>query len=985
MINVRCMMIIACFTLFVGDAQLMSMFSSKSATAKSGVLNKGVSKSSTGANVGTGGAKVPKDVMQNGSAKINASKDTVPAEQQIEMQRNENDRAALKRTVSSEKVAATAPLATKVVGMNQRGLARSSSSSSVSSQASNAIIENGTKPIQDYVAVLENVGLQKVPTDQLQAAAKSIVDTQANPANKTLLGTGKEALSNLLFGSTPTGDRKIAPIQLQKDLSTLSWENPTNGVPESNIYKSLKIVEDIYSQPFKPETEAEAPYVKILQKKYPHVDQRVLLDYVREFLKDPIYEQKPAEGLAGRLRNTVNDMSKLDVTTKIELSVDDAGNILKVSPLQERYLTLKTLEAVNEKYFDFKIPATIKSDAIQLSSGMQKASSSSTHLNSLPVSNNIALVQPEMVGIQATIPIVKDISPGKGNAQNLLAIVPEATKGVFWSSSPLTPEKEAVKLNEIYDSYKNRNSNLENAFIALNKDILALEKNKTDASFATIRIAKDASKKMEDAIEVALVKKLVNTSLPIDQALQQSKNKLDDVMAWNSKDPLQDIVNKQYQEIYTKADRLLQQINSKFNEYALLDRTQALKKASTFEKNSNEVGDPFIIWSGVVYQLKRGTQAFKVEQTIARNLWNQSKPIEKVLTQLQFDIKDQKILDAIKLLESQYLIDLGSPDIVQNQAIQNLIQGLNDLSMGKTVKKINRSSNNLIELTPEIVQEITKYVSVLNLLVDKIGEMKTYTNALVPEKSKNFDANIKMLQTLQKDVNVKNLAEKVAALRNMVKDPHITIPDIKTAYDFIAFCKQMIEELQFRKAKRPWQKAVAQAREGWAAMRQEGKLSGVGNILAAIPQSAVAVDGILRENVTNSLAGIGIDENSLKPETKDKITAYIQRTIYLLLLFGPLGAGIYGSLSAEEKLRMQKAILRAFWGDVVTAVIVDKTGASESVAATGSVSEILLSAGLNKATGGYNPTEGTEEYKSSLERLQDKLAKQQADKAIAAG
>lgn len=979
MINLRRVMILVCFTLSVSDIQLNSMSTplKKTASTKS---------------VKSVDANSAKDVVMNSGLKRSSSKQNITPEQKMEMQHHESNKIALKRTSSSSSVAATAPPSPGVTihDMNRTSLSRSSSSSSIASQSANTVIENGTKPLRDYVEVLQNSGLKEVPKDLLQAAAKNIVDIQADAGNKGVGGLMTLASNVASGGLAKARDlKKIEPINLKKEVNDLVWENPTNGVPQSNIYKSLKIVEDIYKNPSKPMTEVEAPYVEVLSKKYSHVNKEILLDYVREFLRtQQKYEQKPAGITRSRWGGTVDDRSRpieikpIEVLQRLDLPKDKDGKLVSIdlSPLQERYLTLKTLEKVNEKYLSRQTVAKIQRDTLQLNEVAQNASSNNI-IRQVSRSNS-ALVAPEIPVEPVDIP---QVSSEKGNAQNLLNIVPEVTKS--WWSKPieLTEAQKEAKRDDIYNFYqkKYQSSNLESAFIALNKDIIALEKNKTDANQVTISIAKNASQKMEDAIAFALVKKIVHTELSIDQALTQSKKALEDVMARNSTDSLQVIVNQQYQKIYTEADRLLHKIKSKFNEYEQrMDRDKALQDALNFEAKSNGIGDSSIMWSGVIYQLKRETQAFKAEQAIANNLWNQSKPVEKALERLQLELKDTKAIEQIKFLESQYLINL---DISQKEAIAKLQEGLNDLSMERAVKKTSGAKNNAINFTPDVIQEINKYQSVLRSLAGKIDATTKYTDALMPEKSRNFDANIRMLQRLQKDVNLQNLEAKIKELKKAVKDSGDTIPDIKTAYEFLAYCKQMIEQLQLRKSKRLWQKAGTQAAEGWVGLTQGKLLSGSGNILASVPKGAVALDGIFRENVTSSLAAIGIDENSLQQETKDKITAYIQRTIYLLLLFGPLAAGIYGSLSLEEKLRMQKAILRAFWGDVATAVIVDKTGASEHAAASGNVSEILLSAGLNKATGGYNPNEGGEEYKGSLERLHDNLAaKQQAKTAAAA-
>lgn len=253
-----------------------------------------------------------------------------------------------------------------------------------------------TEPsIVPYVKEL-HTNYAAVPKDILLSATMQIIDIKnsagvtknaevpqviatENAGKRNVVADAKLGLYNLVAApanwltSAPpkvTEAKKISPQDI-KNSSNMDWHiisNPSE-VPLENVYKSLQVVNEIYSKTIVPITEVQVPYVQALQAKYPHVNKPLLVEYAREYLdahnkkytqkneqfrdKKGILRTEQSNDVANPTEIELADMTKdlLDLPTTRRSDKKIVLVESKLSTLEKLYQTIKTVEAMNKKYF----------------------------------------------------------------------------------------------------------------------------------------------------------------------------------------------------------------------------------------------------------------------------------------------------------------------------------------------------------------------------------------------------------------------------------------------------------------------------------------------------------------------------------------------------------------------------------------------------------------------------------------------------------
>lgn len=189
--------------------------------------------------------------------------------------------------------------------------------------------------------------------------------TAESPALVFRVGT---ALNNWFQGTPPKVSEPLPPTKVSpqdiKNSAKMDWQivaNPVD-VPLANVYKSLQVVNEIYSKNIVLMTKEQAPYVKALQAKYPNVNKQILVEYVRKWnpqygKKEVIFKDKN-EISRNKEVSDQNNLVSLKLAEIIKsLDADLPTKMLngkevltELSQLQELSMTIHTLEVMNKKY-----------------------------------------------------------------------------------------------------------------------------------------------------------------------------------------------------------------------------------------------------------------------------------------------------------------------------------------------------------------------------------------------------------------------------------------------------------------------------------------------------------------------------------------------------------------------------------------------------------------------------------------------------------
>ncbi len=799
-------------------------------------------------------------------------------------------------------------------------------------------------------------------------------------------------------------------------------------------------------------------YIAPLQAKYPNATSEQLQEYVQLVLAKEQSGQSPT-GLQLVVRKKNNPYPILEPNNVAEYNPrwpeQKSDGDLRSEPtgLQQLYKDLN--ESSNKQFVRSEQSNGVKEVALN-----EKASGGAIDTSSSQPSLKVAEQQPQAVDLnhvkvvnprvdnphasRAAVPVVLAVAqnPANGlegsfkssltlpkiddtpgaveNLYNAIDVRPVEKKGWIYGTSTTSVTAEQItssinKKNKVFDiqkSYENRYNNQEAAFIALNKDIIALEDkiptiqdNSMQASLEKLKTnAEIASNAMNKEIIAAKVQDLLSQLLPASQeiSIQRALNDFaidraninNQIKGLSKTDPVAIKIEAQYKAVYRKVHNLLEiiernvenlelQLNNLTSEMAknkinkelkpFADRELDKAKRDNRSDQSEVTQEQYFLANQKVEQLKL---ILKLKGQDSQALKNVKVEANAIATNL---IKDE----VIKYNKKDIQLDpfkIGLPILIDKLVSDKVVQGQDNLQQEKMrefLKEYKADPNYNINHAFEKLNELAQDEAFKNINNEQFGKtLELYTQVInelylkILKHESNKKVVEKYIQGLEK--NKLSLSKNMQNIKTMIAELE-KIPENNRKEQITE--KQQEEFNKFVDIKKISEKTtVAELLELYEGVRDKlleehnktslqklfNKLSAaIDNIRAkeyktgakAAGTGVLQVPGATVE-VVGALASHVVDAFKVMGLDWDELPQELKVTITLTLITAV--AGYFGIIQAnnnmnpDEKKKMQQDLLTAFAQDVATTAIAYKTGANYDAVASGDLTLIGTSAAINK-------------------------------------